>query len=405
MTVTVTIVVDVGRPLLVLRQLDRLHGLLEVAGRGGRRPDQGHAARRHRPVHPGLVQAGREHDRQENPNYWRKVEDLPYLDEIDFRVIPDELTAANALKSGEIDVLHHRQRPEHQGVQGRQAVQLLGRRTSTRDTFYLMLNVGQAGLAAAGPERALRPRRGHRLQDADRTCIDGRPVPGGQRSVLARPAGLPRRHRATRSTTRPRPRSSSRPGPTPNGGKKPQIILSTTTDATTQQQAAAPAAVVERRRRRRRGAGGRAVEADHQRPLGDPSFNAFSWRNHAGTSSTTRRLVELGQRPASGPAGAELRPHEGPGHRPSPARRPAPTRTRPRRRRRPRTSTSEFAKQCWMIPTTGTSGASSRPAKVQGIGNSATLPDGTTAPCGTATGKSPVQVQLSTSLGQASRRP
>src|SRR5262249_27857754 len=40
-----------------------------------------------------------------NPNYWRKDEGLPYLDEIDFRVVPNELQAANAMKTGEIQVM------------------------------------------------------------------------------------------------------------------------------------------------------------------------------------------------------------------------------------------------------------------------------------------------------------
>ena len=69
MTLTVTDREDaVGRPLLVLRQLDRLHGVVEVAGRGRRRPDQGHPARRHRTVHPRRrSRPGESTDRQEEP--------------------------------------------------------------------------------------------------------------------------------------------------------------------------------------------------------------------------------------------------------------------------------------------------------------------------------------------------
>ena len=42
-----------------------------------------------------------------NPNYWMKDADgnqLPYLDGIEFRVIQDSETAAEALKNGDIDV-------------------------------------------------------------------------------------------------------------------------------------------------------------------------------------------------------------------------------------------------------------------------------------------------------------
>jgi ABC-type transport system substrate-binding protein len=45
---------------------------------------------------------------KKNPNYWRQDSDgnaLPYLDGIEFRVIPDELTRGNALKSGELDMM------------------------------------------------------------------------------------------------------------------------------------------------------------------------------------------------------------------------------------------------------------------------------------------------------------
>jgi len=41
---------------------------------------------------------------KKNPNYWNKP--YPYLDEIEFRPIPDALNRRDALKSGTIDVLH-----------------------------------------------------------------------------------------------------------------------------------------------------------------------------------------------------------------------------------------------------------------------------------------------------------
>ncbi|HVM41212.1 MAG TPA: ABC transporter substrate-binding protein [Acidimicrobiia bacterium] len=39
-----------------------------------------------------------------NPNYWR--EGLPYLDEVEFRVLEDIQSRSNALRKGEIDVMH-----------------------------------------------------------------------------------------------------------------------------------------------------------------------------------------------------------------------------------------------------------------------------------------------------------
>jgi peptide/nickel transport system substrate-binding protein len=42
---------------------------------------------------------------KKNPNYWNKP--YPYLDEIEFRPIPDALNRRDALKSGAIDLMHH----------------------------------------------------------------------------------------------------------------------------------------------------------------------------------------------------------------------------------------------------------------------------------------------------------
>jgi peptide/nickel transport system substrate-binding protein len=39
-----------------------------------------------------------------NPNYWNKP--YPYLDEVEFRVIPDALTRAAALEAGDVDLIH-----------------------------------------------------------------------------------------------------------------------------------------------------------------------------------------------------------------------------------------------------------------------------------------------------------
>ena len=39
-----------------------------------------------------------------NPNYWNQP--FPYLDEVEFRVIPDALTRSSALEAGDIDLIH-----------------------------------------------------------------------------------------------------------------------------------------------------------------------------------------------------------------------------------------------------------------------------------------------------------
>ena len=42
---------------------------------------------------------------KKNPNYWRAAEGLPYLDQIEFRVIQDATTRQSALEAGDIDML------------------------------------------------------------------------------------------------------------------------------------------------------------------------------------------------------------------------------------------------------------------------------------------------------------
>jgi peptide/nickel transport system substrate-binding protein len=79
-----------------------------------------------------------------NPNYWRKSENLPHLDEIDFRIIPDELTSANALKTGELDVLITKNGQNIKDFKDDSKYNYVAQDKYT-DTLYQMLNVGQDG--------------------------------------------------------------------------------------------------------------------------------------------------------------------------------------------------------------------------------------------------------------------
>jgi oligopeptide transport system substrate-binding protein len=81
---------------------------------------------------------------KKNPNYWRKAEGLPYLDEIDFRVVADELTAANAFKAGELDVLIAN---NGQVIKDFKDDKKYTYRAQDKyvDTFYQLMNVGQEG--------------------------------------------------------------------------------------------------------------------------------------------------------------------------------------------------------------------------------------------------------------------
>jgi peptide/nickel transport system substrate-binding protein len=85
---------------------------------------------------------------KKNPNYWRKDKfgnQLPYLDSVEMRVIEDEKTRANALKAGDIDIMHT--------TNGESIVDF--RKTPDKfpmieqaqfgETSYFLLNVGQDG--------------------------------------------------------------------------------------------------------------------------------------------------------------------------------------------------------------------------------------------------------------------
>ena len=61
-----------------------------------------HASDRHRALQVRRVQAERSHQAREEPDYWKKG--LPYLDGIEYTIIPDRATAVLAFVSGNFDL-------------------------------------------------------------------------------------------------------------------------------------------------------------------------------------------------------------------------------------------------------------------------------------------------------------
>ena len=93
---------------------DRLHGEPDVDDGRRRRPTL-----EAKPVGTGPFvfkdyKPGESFTATKNPNYWNKP--YPYLDEIEFRVIPDALTRAAALEAGDVDIIHTDERRHHQEV-------------------------------------------------------------------------------------------------------------------------------------------------------------------------------------------------------------------------------------------------------------------------------------------------
>jgi peptide/nickel transport system substrate-binding protein len=75
-----------------------------------------------------------------NPNYWNQP--YPYLDEVQFKVIPDALSRKSALESGDVDIIHTTNGDTiaeyREGKDGLKAIEY----TNFGETGYTLLNVG-----------------------------------------------------------------------------------------------------------------------------------------------------------------------------------------------------------------------------------------------------------------------
>jgi peptide/nickel transport system substrate-binding protein len=93
---------------------------------------------------------------EKNPDYWRADEGLPYLDEIEYRVLPDGQARKNALLSGAVNIMHSSsgevisQLREEDGIE-------LTENTAFGETSYVLMNVGnpESPLSDVGIRRAL----------------------------------------------------------------------------------------------------------------------------------------------------------------------------------------------------------------------------------------------------------
>ena len=145
---------------------------------------------------------------KKNPNYWRQDADgnaLPYLDGIEFRVIADELTRANALESGELDMMPTDNGENIKKFRDNGDFTYL-EQSERGETIHILLHVGQEG----SPLQDQRVRCG--LAAAVQQDVIAEVI--GQGSLRRSPTGRSRpgsratsRTTATRSPTRPRPRS------------------------------------------------------------------------------------------------------------------------------------------------------------------------------------------------------
>ena len=76
-----------------------------------------------------------------NENYWRADEGLPYLDRIEYRVLPDGQARKNALLNGDIDIMHTSSGEVISELREASGIEL-SETTSYGETSYTLMNVG-----------------------------------------------------------------------------------------------------------------------------------------------------------------------------------------------------------------------------------------------------------------------
>lgn len=76
-----------------------------------------------------------------NESYWRADEGLPYLDRIEFRMLPDGQTRKNALLNGDIDIMHTSNGDIINELRDNGSIEL-SETTAYGETNYTLMNVG-----------------------------------------------------------------------------------------------------------------------------------------------------------------------------------------------------------------------------------------------------------------------
>jgi ABC-type transport system substrate-binding protein len=310
---------------------------------------------------------------KKNPNYWRKSEGIPYLDEIDFKVVQDSLTAANAMKSGQLDVLVDDNGQNIVTFRKDKSFNYTEQKEHG-ETVYILLHAGQpdsplgdqdvrCGLTAATDVKTLleataagafpqangpfSPGQEGHLDDTDNQKYD----PAKAKELIGKWLAA-------------------------HGGQKPKVSIGATNDATTLQ-----VAQLLQQWWNDAGADTSIQQIEQSKYittalLGDPSFQAFQWRNHAGFFLDNQYIWwHSGNAQPEGQVALNF----------GRVRDPVLDQLLDDAHTNPDLAASkkdaedvnrEFAKQCWLIPQWWVAwGIVSKP-NVQGIG-AATFPGGT----------------------------
>ncbi len=223
--------------------------------------------------------AGDETIVKKNPDYWRKSEGLPYLDEIDFKVVADELSAGNAMKSGQFDLMHTKNGENVKQFKANPAFSFEPQ-TDFVETNYILLNVGQEG----SPLQDQQVRCGLAAATDAKTLIE---ATGAGQFPVANGMFSPGQqgHLSDSGNQGYDPAKAKEligAWTAAHGGQKPHIVYSTVTDTASLQ-----IAQLVQQWWQDAGAEVEIVQLEQSKLitnalLSDPQFMAFGWRNHSG---------------------------------------------------------------------------------------------------------------------------
>ena len=309
---------------------------------------------------------------KKNPNYWRKDADGPYLDGIDFKVIPDELTKANALRSGQLDIIPTDNGENVKKFGDDKSFPVL-QQSEFGETGHLLLHVGQEGSPLSdqrvrcGLTAAIDPNQLNEVIYAGQFTVANGPFSPGEQGHLDDNGN---------QKFDPAKAKELIAAYTAEHGK-PKVIYSTVTDSTSLRQAQ-----IIQQWWQDAGVDVQVAQIEQQKLilnalLGDPAFNAFGWRNHSGrvvdsqyvwwSSSTAappgQPALNFGR--MKDPVIDDLLEKQR--AEPDPAK----------QAQYAEQINQEFAKQCWLIPYVWITWDTVSTPAVQGIRDSV-FPDGTT---------------------------
>ncbi len=312
---------------------------------------------------------------KKNPNYWRQDADgnaLPYLDGIEFRVIADELTRANALESGELDLMPTDNGENIKKFRDNGDFTYL-EQSERGETGHILLHSGQEG----SPLQDQRVRCG--LAAAVQQDVIAEVIGQGSFPIANGPFSPGQQgYLEDSGYQKPDPAKAKEliAAYTAENGK-PTVKYSTTTDATNlrtaqliQQWWQDAGVTVE------------VNQIEQQKIildalLGDPNFNAFGWRNHGGARVDNQYVWWHSS--LAYPSG---QPALNFGRMKDPAIDAALEAARGESDLAAQTEQAEiinqqFAKECWLIPLYWQVWGTVANPTVQGVRNS-TFPDGKT---------------------------